>query len=297
MKKVNFLNYAAAFVLCSMLAVQSATLVTTLSAADSGNVNISDLISDQTGSETKETTQGSSSTTTQSSESSGTNLVDKIVDGMDYSKHESAVVDKTVKVMNYYAGIVIQILVYFITAAMTISKLIDIVYIAIPPLRTFLANGYVGNAAAAGTPSDTGMMNGGMMGGGMMGGGMMGGGRYGMGGGRYGMGGMMGGGMPGGGMIGQGSMDANMAMQNQPARGRIQLVSNAALNAVATTSVLGTDGKGQNAFKTYVPDMAISITITAALLVLCLTGVISKLGFALGNFLVDMIGKIQLGAI
>jgi hypothetical protein len=172
--------------------------------------------------------------------------------------------------------------------------LLDIIYVTIPISRTYLANGYMGNSQAAGGPQQgmmggmpggmMGGMPGGMMGGGMMGGGMMGRGRYGMG------GGMMGAGMG----MGMGGMDSQMAMQNQPARGRIQFVSNAALNAVATESVVGTDGKGQSAFKVYLSDMLVSSVATGILIVLCITGVMQKFGFVIGDFIVNVISKISL---
>jgi len=92
------------------------------------------------------------------------------------------------------------------------------------------------------------------------------------------------GGMAGmhGGMVG-GAMQGNqMAMQNQPARGRIQWVSNAALNAVATESTVGPDGKANGPFKTYIKDMVVVLVLTPVLLVLAFTGVLADLGFVIG---------------
>jgi cytochrome c oxidase assembly factor CtaG len=95
------------------------------------------------------------------------------------------------------------------------------------------------------------------------------------------MGGMQNG-MMGGGM-GMSNMQGNqMAMQNQPARGRIQWVSNAALNAVATESTVGPDGKANGPFKTYIKDMVVVLVLTPVLLVLALTGVLADLGFVIG---------------
>lgn len=266
-----------------MLAIV-ATLITSLGigtarvyADDDGNLTLDDLVN------------GTTETVTQAP-SSENNVIDDIAGGLDHSTDESGIVKEVGGQINYYAGIVIQILAYLITAGLTISKLLDIMYIAIPLTRKWLANGYMGNAGAAGTPN---AMGGGMMNPGM--GGMMAPGMGGMGGSRYGMGGMnamngmnaMGGGM--------GPMaDNRMAAQNQPASGRPQFVSNAALNAVATESVLGTDGRGQSAFKLYVKDMMISIVVTGVLIVLCLTGVVAKLGFMLGNFIGDIIQGINL---
>lgn len=269
-----------------MLAVMALVITASLGTsviqvyASNDKVSLSDLI-DSTS--TNNTTM--SDATTPSSTNSD-NILDDISAGFDYSGADNEIVKNVGGQINYYAGVVIQILAYIITAGLTLSKLLDIMYIAIPLTRKWLANGYMGNAGAAGTPN--GMAPGAMGG---MGGGMMGPGMGGMGMGRYNMGGMNAmNGMAGG----MGPMaDSRMAAQNQPATGRPQFVSNAALNAVATESVLGTDGRGQNAFKLYFRDMLISIVLTGVLIVLCITGVVAKLGFMLGNFVGDILRDIQ----
>ena len=111
--------------------------------------------------------------------------------------------------------------------------------------------------------------------------------------GRRGYGGGMMGGMNNGMGMGGGMMDAQMASQNQPMRGRIQFVSNAALNAVATESVLGPDGKGQSAFKTYCKDMVVSLIAAPVLLVLCVTGAIANIGFGIGAFVANVASNIR----
>lgn len=294
MKKKGILDYVAMYLLVAMLALQTTSLTTTLFATDTNGPELSDIL------ENTDTTSGTTDTTTPGAPSTGTtnddsSVIDGITSNLDYSKGDNEIVQQFGKTLNYYVGIVVQCIAYVITAALTISKLLDIIYVAIPISRTYLANGYMGNSQAAGGPQQ-GMMGGGMMGGpGMMGGGMMGGGMMGgMGGygrGRYGMGGM---GMGGMGMGMQGGMDTQMAMQNQPARGRVQFVSNAALNAVATESVVGTDGKGQSAFKLYFSDMLVSSVATGILIVLCLTGIMQKFGFVIGDFIVNVVSKISL---
>lgn len=288
MKKKGILNFIAVYLLAAVLALQTAGISTTLSASSTTGVEISDLLSEP------QTTQSTTVPNTDNTSTKNNDLIEDIANGVDYSKVDSEIVDKASGVINYYVGIAVQIIAYIITAALTLSKLLDIAYIVIPISRTYLANGYMGNAAAAGTPG--GQMNGGMpgmgMGPGMMGGGMPGMGMGGMGmagRGRYGMGG----GMMGMGGMGMSGMDGQTAMQNQPARGRVQFVSNAALNAVATESVVGTDGKGQSAFKVYFSDMIVSSIATGILIVLCITGVMSKLGFLLGDLIVNVIGNIK----
>lgn len=291
MKKKGIMDYIALYMLLVMLAFQTTSLTTTLFATDTNGPELSDILNNN------EDKPGDVSTTPDNSASTdknqGSSVIDGITSNLDYSKGDSEIVEEFGKTANYYVGIVVQCIAYIITGAFTVSRLLDIIYVAIPISRTFLANGYMGNSMAAGNPQQ-GAMGGGMMGspmgGGMpgMGGGMMGGGMYGRG--RYGMGG----GMMGGGMMSPGGMDSQMAMQNQPARGRVQFVSNAALNAVATESVLGTDGKGQSAWKIYFSDMLVSSIAIGVLLVLCLTGVMAKFGFVVGDFIVRFVNKIAL---
>lgn len=243
--------------------------------------------------------QGQSSQQNNNYQSTNGNLIDDLSSGLDHSNVDSEIVQIAGKQINYWFGIAIQVLAYLIIGGMTVSKVVDLAYIAIPFTRKWLSNGYMGNAQAAGTPGAQNPMMGGMGAPGMGMGGMgapgMGMGMGGMGGmgmrGRYGMGGGMGMGM--GGMGAPGMADGAMAAQNQPALGRIQFVSNAALNAVAVESVVGTDGKSQNAFKVYFSDMLISSVVTAILLVLSITGVVSKLGFMLGNVIADIIRNIN----
>ena len=166
------------------------------------------------------------------------------------------------------ASKIVAIVSYFLVAFLAVRVVLDLVYIALPFTRSFLSNGYGGNAAAGG--GGMGMQQPGMGGMGMGGMGM---GRMGMG--RMGMGGM------GAGMGAGGQMGAN------PAMGRIQWVSNAALNAVAAEAMPGPDGKPQSAFKMYAKDMIVVLVITPILLTLAVTGVLSNLGFFLG----DLIGK------
>lgn len=191
------------------------------------------------------------------------------------------------------AAWIVQVLSYVIIAFVAVRVLLDICYVAIPFTRTFLANGYSGQAQSSGVGNMAGNMGGmGMNPMGGMGGGMYGHGRYGMGGG-YGMNGMGGAGMMGGNQMGGMAGQNAMMNRNSSMVGNIQFVSNAALNAVATESVVGPDGKTQSPFKIYAKDMMVTLIIVPILIVLAATGVVSKLGFAIANFLVDGISKIS----
>ncbi|MEE1072225.1 MAG: hypothetical protein U0L26_07535, partial [Cellulosilyticum sp.] len=191
------------------------------------------------------------------------------------------------------ASFIVQILSYFVTAFLVVRVVLDLCYICIPFTRSFLANGYGGNAqaGAGGMGMQGGMGMGGMggmgspMGGMGMGGMGMGGGMYGRG--RYGMGGGMGmGGMQGGMMGQQGQPGAN------PAMGRTQWVSSAALNAVAAENILGPDGKSVSPIKEYAKDMTVILVATPILLTLAITGVLTDLGFLIGDMLTTAIASI-----
>ena len=258
--------------------------------------NLGDMLKEESGeTETKKdstaNTSDNSSTkqTAEEKKKSSDDFINSIADGMDYSTPESEEVKAFGEKVQKVASIIIQALVYILTALLAISKVIDLFYVGLPFMRTILANGYMGNAKVAGTQQQG--MNSGMGGG-------FGGGMNGMGGGfGGGFGGGMGGGFGNRGMGMGGSMmgDQQMANQNQPARGRFQFVSNAALNAVATESVIGPDGKGQSAFKTYVKDMVISLIAVPVLLILCVTGAVTKIGFGLGKLIADIASNVKFG--
>lgn len=186
--------------------------------------------------------------------------------------------------MNKVGSLVFQVAGYILSIGLGILIAIDLVYIAIPPLRVFLANGYVGNAQAGNPQMQQGAMGGMGMGG--MNSGMGGMGMGGMGG---GFGGGFGGGRFGGGMGMGGAMGGmnGMAGQNQPANGRMQWVSNAALNAVATETA------GQSAFKIYIKQTAILCIVAPLLLVLASTGVLANIGFAAGGALSNALSNIK----
>lgn len=208
------------------------------------------------------------------------------------------------------ASFLVQVLSYFITALLVLRVLIDLCYILLPFSRLFLANGYQGNVQAGVGMADDGMgmgmggMQGGMGGMGGMGspmggfGGGFGGGGFGGMGGMSGMGGGMYGrgryGMRGGMGMGMGGMQNGMQQQQQmqganPLHGRIQLVSSQALNAVAAESSGGYDGKPDSPLKVYAKDMIITLVAAPVFLVLAITGVLTDLGFLIGDILVDAI--------
>lgn len=159
-------------------------------------------------------------------------------------------------------SIIVQILAYVIIFGLVLRVVIDLTYIGLPFSRGILANNFQG--AASTTP-----------GGPSMGGmhrpfghdptGSFGGYRR-----------------PG--------LDGRVNIQKNAA-GRLQLVSNAALNAVAAESTPGPDGRPSNPFKLYVKDMIVVLVITPIILVLVISGVLTQLGFIIGEILVRAISN------
>ncbi len=192
-------------------------------------------------------------------------------------------VDKATAGVKKVIGFIVRMLSYAITLLLTLRVVLDLSYIVIPFGRTILANGHTGNpqTGASQAPQGMGSPFGGGFGGGGFGGGF-GGGGFGMN--RFGS--PFGGGMGGMGGMG-GSTTAPQAMP-----GRIQWVSNAALNAVAAETTVGPDGKAGSPMKIYIKDMTVILVITPILLVLAVTGVLTQLGFLIGGLLANAIGGI-----
>lgn len=162
----------------------------------------------------------------------------------------------------------IQLMVYAITVLTVIRVLIDLLYVVFPPCRHILANGRIGNAASQG-PANLGASGGG------------------------GFGGF--GGMNNYGLAQANSMN-NAAINNAQAAGastQIQWVSQAALNAVASESSVGPDGKANRAIKAYWKDMSVLLVLTPILLVLAVTGILGKLGIFIANIIVGLIETIM----
>lgn len=151
-------------------------------------------------------------------------------------------------VMNNWAAKAMQICGYLISIGLGLVIAIDLLFIAIPPLRGVLSNGYTGSVN-----TQAGDRN------------------------RYND------------FSGNSNYTANNMMtsnqvNNSPTSGRLQLVSNAALNAVTAAST------GQNPFKTYLKEQLLTVVMAPAIYVLAATGILSRLGFFIGTTLGNWIG-------
>lgn len=278
-----------------LLTVLTSVMLLTLPVTTVHASSLDDVVNSTT-QESNEATVGqnnepSSNTSTSSSQSSSSytsedEYIENTKNAADLTTVDTAGADKVNDGIRTVAAFIVRILSYFLTAFLVVRVILDLVYIALPFTRSILSNGYAGNPAAGG--SSMGMQQPGM--GGMgMGAGM---GGMGMG----GMGGMGGYGMRGGygmnrmGMGGMGMQQGQMGAS--PAMGRVQWVSSAALNAVAAEQMPGPDGKPQSALKAYAKDMMVVLIITPVLLTLAITGVLTNLGFLIGDVIVKGITSI-----
>ena len=159
--------------------------------------------------------------------------------------------------------------------------ILDLAFIGLPFVRTFLANGYRGNAQAGAGGAPNSMVSGPMAGGMMQMGGLQGMMNRGMAPNRVGMNNMM----------NQSNMTTQMN-QGGSMMGRIQWVSNAALNAVAAESSVGPDGRAVSPLKAYCKDMVVIMVAVPVLLTLAVTGTLTNLGFLIADVLVDAIASI-----
>ena len=278
MKRMLTIAIATMAILACTVIPVLADNTTSLDAVISGN---------QTTATTTTPTTTTVTTPTQGTTSSDQSFLDGMSNSTDLSADTVGATAVTAP-MKKYVTFVVQVLAYAATSLLALRVVIDLLFIGIPFLRKFLANGYMGNAQAGAG----GMPNG--MGGGMQGGmGGMGGGMGGMGGmgmhnrmgGMGGMGGMQGG-MGGMGMGGgQQGMGGPQQSGQQQMMGKIQWVSNAALNAIAGETTVGPDGHEVSPFKVYIKDMVVVLILVPVLLTLTITGVLTTLGFEIGSML------------
>lgn len=188
--------------------------------------------------------------------------------------------------INRIVGGIVAIVCYIIAVGIILSVVIDITYIGLPFTRKILGNGYTGNASAGDARATGGMMGGtgmGMGGYGGYGGGLGGfiGSPYGS---RFGMGrGSMG--------VGMNGMNSPGAQQDQAAMmaGRLQIVSNAALNAAASEITVDADGRNTSPFKLYLSDMIWKLVLTPILIILAVSGALWHIGMVVGNGLVVLL--------
>lgn len=212
----------------------------------------------------EQTTQQQEQTTQQTQPQTSMGILNDL-ENVDLTAEQSSMASSINGMVYKVAQLLVQVISYGLTAALTVRVLLDLTYIAVPFIRVILANGYTGTASQS---------NSGGFGGGGFGGGGFGGGGFG------------GGGFGGGGFGGSSSGNAS----GQGSAGKIQWVQNEALNAVAEQQ---SNSKGVGAqFKLYSKEMTITLVAVPILLVLALTGALWQLGFAIGYAISAIIGSI-----
>ena len=211
-----------------------------------------------------------------STDSSG-GLLKGLNDSVDFSE-ENDIAAKAKEPLKEAFGVIVQIGSYVLAGGVVAITVLDLIYVCIPPFQPFLSGGEQGmpqQGGQQGMPGASGMGGmGGMSGMGMGGMGMGGMGRYGGMGGGMGMGGM--------GMQGQ-----------QPMQGSgHRWVTRAALNAVASSSMPDATGKPMHPLKIYSKSSIYTLIMAMVLLSLTVTGVLGKLGFAIGELIGGLIQSV-----
>lgn len=254
-------------VLCVMLTLP---LVVNLAYATS----LDDVISGDESGETSASSSGGLNT-------SSDDFINDLRDASDLTVDTgSPIVAKTRTALSKIIGIIVQVIAYFITAGITLRVMLDLMYISLPFMQTFMSNGYQGNPRS-GIDTQAGFNNGGMGGMGM------------------GMGSM---GMNGMGMSrGMGYNNGGMMNNTMPGQGtpqpsfKLKLVSSAALNAVASENNVGPDGKTISPYRLYAKDMIVTLVAVPVLLVLAFSGSLTNLGFFIGELISNGISGLANG--
>jgi len=167
------------------------------------------------------------------------------------------------------ASFIVQVLAYVITFGIAVRVVLDLTYIGLPFTRSLLSNGHSGVAQHNNT---------------------FGGGYNNTFGGGYNT---FGGGGFGNSFGGYGANRFGVHGSTMGKIGGLQLVSNAALNAVASESAVDPNGKTGNAFKTYTKDMVVLLVMVPVLLTLTITGALSNIGYYIGSLIVNMLHGIN----
>lgn len=91
---------------------------------------------------------------------------------------------------------------------------------------------------------------------------------------------------------GFGSGVQSSTYSSSESKGKLKLVSNAAIRAVEAENTKTQDGKHKGALFPYVKSMAVIMIIIPVLVVLAVTGVLMQLGFMIGGVITGMLGGI-----
>ena len=208
-----------------------------------------------------EQTEAAEDITTSNSSTKNNNFISGLNAAADLSETVDGVEQVTSPMVKAISAVV-QFLTYVIICGMVVSAVLDLTYIAVTPLRGVLAGGQVPQQNQQFSPKP-----------------------------------MMGGSMTG--MMNSWGAQSNMMMnqqnqqQNMMQRGRINLISQAAINAVGNDGQIDqATGKRRGMIAEYAKSMAPMLIAIPILLVLAITGALTNIGFLIGELLVEGIGKL-----
>lgn len=201
---------------------------------------------------------------------SGKDLIHQLGKAADMTESSEGVAETAGKMQGVitYVTHVTQLLMYFIALGLPLSVAIDLIYIKMPFTRGVLDGG---NA-----PARTGALGNSGFGGGFGGGGFGGG--------------MQASNILGGNRFSQFQNNNPGMMDNRGNTGRLQWVSDEARRAVA----IAESGNG-NPVKIYGESMTVAVILVPILLVLMMSGTLTRFGFMLGEVIARMIGNIKVG--
>jgi len=232
--------------------------------------SLDEVVSGVTNNTTEETTSNSTDSSKVDVEGNKKSVLDMLEKSVDLSE-ENEQATKAGAVIEQIAGLVVQILSYVLTAGLTVRVVADLIYIGLPFTRGILAKGQTGTPTGGynqyNSMNSFGGYNSGLS--------------------SFGSGYSSFGSSP--------MRSMGMGMQSQPgglSKGRLQIVSKAAINAVASEDAPGPNGERRSAFKIYSEDMITVLVATPILLTLAMTGILAKLGFAIGKVLVGVVTKL-----
>lgn len=232
--------------------------------------SLDEVVSGVTNNTTEETTSNSTDSSKVDVEGNKKSVLDMLEKSVDLSE-ENEQATKAGAVIEQIAGLVVQILSYVLTAGLTVRVVADLIYIGLPFTRGILAKGQTGTPTGGynqyNSMNSFGGYNSGLS--------------------SFGSGYSSFGSSP--------MRSMGMGMQSQPgglSKGRLQIVSKAAINAVASEDAPGPNGEHRSAFKIYSKDMIIVLVATPILLTLAMTGILAKFGFAIGKVLVGVVTKL-----
>lgn len=195
--------------------------------------------------------------TSEASNSTQSGLLKGLNDSVDFSEEDETVA-KVKEPLKKAFGIIVQIGSYVLTFGIIAITVLDLVYVCIPPLQPLLSCGQAGKAMSGGQGGAGSPM------------------------GMGGMGGMSPMGMGGGMGMNRPGMGGGMGGQQQQAAGSFKWVTDNALNAVASSGMPGPNGKPMSALKVYAKEAMYTLVAAPVLLTLAVTGILGKLGFAIG---------------